>query len=81
MGKKQDVPAPDQGEVRGKVFEVAAWRESVGAAPTEVHVLVPVSFGEKAGTAVIRMKSKRAIDEVIGILLEYRRAVWPEPPS
>ena len=49
--------------------------------PTQVHVTVPLVLevgGDPLLHMVIRMKSRRAIQEMIDVLAEHRDAVWPE---
>jgi hypothetical protein len=62
--------------VLGHDYEVCDWRPGPpGSGPTtEVHVLIPLAPGMKA---VMRFKSARALDELVGVLLEYRHRVWP----
>jgi hypothetical protein len=62
--------------ILGHEYEVRDWRAGPpGSGPTtEVHVLVPLGPGMKA---VMRIKSARALDELVGVLLEYRKEVWP----
>jgi hypothetical protein len=59
------------------VYEVCSWRPGPpnSGPPTQVHLLMNLGPGAKA---VIRMKSARALDELVGLLLEYRNSVWPE---
>lgn len=63
--------APDVG------YEVASWRPGPpnSGPPTQVHLLVGLPIPEMK--AVIRIKSARALDELVGILLGYRDEVWP----
>lgn len=84
----QKLPAPNLAEanlrdhysgrvVAGEGYEILAY--SAGAAgagipPSQVHIaLRPVPDV----AIVLRLKSARAVDEMVGLLLEYRRRVWP----
>lgn len=60
----------------GEGYEVCSWRPGpAGSGPAEqVHVLLSMAPGMKA---ILRLKSARALDELIGVLLEYRNEVWP----
>ena len=87
---KQELPAYDVVEESvddGKThyaltdgYEVADWRPGPpGSGPTtEVHVIIPVRARMKV---VMRLKSARALDELVGVLLEYRNHVWPGVPQ
>lgn len=44
---------------------------------TEVHLLIPVP-GLQFG---LRLKSARALDELVGVLLEHRKNVWGKEPK
>lgn len=50
------------------------------APATEVHLSMPFSIRDEEGAievrAVLRLKSTRALDELIGVLLQHRRDVW-----
>ncbi len=49
--------------------------------PTQVHLMVPLVLREGEGPLLhmaIRMKSRRAIQEMIDVLAEHRDHVWPE---
>lgn len=61
----------------GKGYEICSWRPGPpeSGPVTQVHLLFEVAPGMKA---VLRMKSARALDELVGLLLEYRSAVWPD---
>ena len=51
------------------------------AGPTQVHIVVPLVLEEGEGPLchmVIRMKSRRAIQEMIDVLAEHRDNVWPK---
>jgi hypothetical protein len=70
-------------------YRVAAWcPEEVGknSPYTQVHLLLPARLPpitqELVGMTptlhvALRLKSARALDELVGVLLEYRKQVWP----
>jgi hypothetical protein len=64
----------------GDGYEVCSWRAGpAGSGPTEqVHILLSAAPGMKV---VLRLKSARALDELVGVLLEYRKEVWPSEGS
>jgi hypothetical protein len=48
--------------------------------PTQVHLVAPLVLDEEDGPLchlAIRMKSRRAIQEMIDVLTEKRDSVWP----
>ncbi len=60
----------------GDGYDVFSW--SPGAAgesvpSTQVHLVVPVVDGVRV---VLRLKSARALDELVGVLLQHRKDVW-----
>lgn len=61
--------------ILGHNYEVLSWRPGPprSGPTTEVHIHIPLAPGMKA---VMRLKSARALDEFVGILLEYRKEVW-----
>lgn len=59
-------------------YEVASWSPgdvSKGDPVTQVHMLMYI---KDAYPLVLRIKSKRAADELIALLIEYRDEVWME---
>lgn len=57
-------------------YEVFSWRPgpaNSGEPCTEVHLVLPVVDGVKVA---LRLKSARALDELVAVLLEYRREVF-----
>jgi hypothetical protein len=57
-------------------YEVAGWREGPARSDipeTEVHLILPVAHGIDVA---LRLKSSRAVDELVGVLLEHRRRVF-----
>ncbi len=64
------------GIVAGLAFEVCSWRDAPANSEvpcTEVHLVLPVTKGLRVA---LRLKSARALDELVGVLLEYRKQVW-----
>lgn len=57
-------------------YSICSWRPGPAGSEekcTQVHLIVPVVVGVKV---VLRLKSARALDELVGVLLEYRKDVW-----
>ena len=57
-------------------YEVCSWRPGPagsGEPCTEVHLLLPVAEGVRVA---LRLKSARALDELVAVLLEYRSEVF-----
>ncbi len=87
MSRKQNIPpmvAVDRNVADANTITVAApdgysvYSWSPGAAgegvpSTQVHLVLPVSDGVKF---VLRLKSARALDELVGVLLQHRKDVW-----
>jgi hypothetical protein len=81
----QEVPEAEPYEVNVRdeppiliapVYEVVSWRPgdvAAGGPTTEVHLLLPVVDGVRVA---LRLKSARALDELVAVLLEYRREVF-----
>jgi hypothetical protein len=82
----QDVPAAEELEKNleeyADVFapaggyDICSWRPEAagsGAPCTEVHLILPVVEGVRC---VLRLKSARALDELVAVLLEYRKDVF-----
>lgn len=62
--------------VDGGVYDVYSWSEGdagAGVPPCQVHLVVPVAHGVKVA---LRMKSARALDELVAVLLAHRKDVW-----
>ena len=56
-------------------YSVGAWCPTPdGSGKPEA---VAISFKVKVGDIVLRLKSPRAVDEMIQLLQEYRNEVWP----
>ena len=60
----------------GGGYEVCSWRPGPpeSGPVTQVHLLMDIAPGVKT---VLRMKSARALDELVGLLIQYRNEVWP----
>jgi hypothetical protein len=59
-----------------KGYEVCSWRPGPprSGPPTQVHLLMALPV--PGAKMVLRLKSARALDELVGILLQYRQEVW-----
>ena len=88
--KKLDIPEPQLIEENledGKVvaalgYSVCSWRDGPANSDipvSQVHVLVPLPIDGMR--VALRFKSRRALDEFVGVLLDYRNQVWPESKS
>jgi hypothetical protein len=57
------------------VYELFSWRPGPpnSGPATEVHLALPVANGVRVA---LRLKSARALDELVALLLEYRREVF-----
>lgn len=89
---KQDVPPMEPFEknlseepytfVLGREYEVCSWRPGPAhsAVPcTQVHLMVTLMEPSAEGPGaklVMRLKSPRALDELVGVLLQHRKDVW-----
>jgi hypothetical protein len=65
----------------GKGYDVFSWspgKAGEGVPSTQVHVVFGVLHGIKF---VLRLKSARALDELVGVLLQHRSDVWPSEPK
>jgi len=73
---EQPVDDGKTGYFVGDEYAVRDWRPGPpGSGPTtQVHLLIPIASDVQV---VLRLKSARALDELVGVLLEYRREVWP----
>jgi hypothetical protein len=63
----------------GGGYDIYSW--SPGTAEervpsTEVHLSLPFKIDGIEARTVLRLKSSRALDELIGALLQHRRDVW-----
>ena len=60
----------------GDGYDVFSWSPGAagaGVPSTQVHLAVPVVDGVRV---VLRLKSARALDELVGVLLQHRKDVW-----
>lgn len=70
MGRRL-IAAPGDG------YDVYSWspgRAGEGVPSTQVHLVLPV---DAAKSVALKLKSPRALDELVGALLQHRRDVWP----
>lgn len=85
--KKQDIPEAKVLEenvdgskiLAGLGYEVCSFRHGPAGSNvpvSEVHLLIPLPI--EGARVALRLKSKRALDELVGVLLDYRNQVWPE---
>jgi hypothetical protein len=59
-------------------YNVYSWspgKAGEGVPSTQVHLVLPIPDG----SVTMRLKSARAVDEMIAVLLQHRNDVWPEP--
>jgi hypothetical protein len=59
----------------GERYEVCSWRDGPAGSDvptTQVHLLLRVGTIQ----VVLRLKSARALDELVGVLLQHRQDVW-----
>lgn len=57
-------------------YDVFSWspgKADEKVASTQVHLVLPVVPGVRVA---LRLKSTRALDELVGVLLQHRRDVW-----
>lgn len=63
-------------------YSVAEWceQENGEGKPSQVHIVLPmpVPLREVLEAFSIRLKSRRAIQELIDVLSKHRDSVWPE---
>jgi hypothetical protein len=88
-GERPGIPlrqAGDDGErmhiLGAPTYHVSSWSEgdvTQGDPVTQVHFILEVP--SLNGHVLLRMKSRRAIDELIDLLTTYRDHVWPEQKS
>lgn len=67
----------DTPTVQIATYNVFSWRQGSadsGEPCTEVHLVLPI--GDETRVS-LRLKSARALDELIGALLQHRKDVWP----
>ncbi len=72
-GKTTFALIPDGG------YEVCGWRPGPprSGPATQVHLLMSLPLDDRQPIKlVLRLKSARALDELVGILLDHRKEVW-----
>ena len=60
----------------GEGYDVYSWshgKAGEGVPSTQVHLALPVVDDVKV---ILRLKSARALDELVGVLLQHRKDVW-----
>lgn len=60
-------------------YDVIEWQPSADGTgqPTAVCLVLPFKIGESVGRLMLRLKSRRAVDELIATLERHRDGVWP----
>lgn len=61
----------------GVGYDVYSWspgKSGEGVPATQVHLVLPVV---DEVSVVLRLKSARALDELVAVLLQHRKDVWP----
>jgi hypothetical protein len=61
----------------GDGYDVYSWspgKAGEGVAATQVHLVLPVMID--GASVVLRLKSPRALDELVAVLLQHRKDVW-----
>lgn len=59
-------------------YDVYSWRDGLAGSdvkPSQVHLVLPVT---PAISVALRLKSPRALDELVDVLLQHRADVWGE---
>ena len=61
-------------------YDVIEWQPSPDGTgkPTAVCVVMPFKVGGAEGSMMLRLKSRRAVDELIATLERHRDGVWPQ---
>lgn len=83
MNKKR-LPPPKPGDrplfgPNVKSFTVGSWCASPDGSGPATAVGISIET-ERHGDLVLRLKSPRAVDQMIQMLLRHKREVWPEAP-
>jgi hypothetical protein len=82
--KRQPIPEAtlleenvDRTHIPTEIYSVCSRDAPAGSSVpcTQVHIILPIG---DIGKLVLRLKSARALDELVGVLLEYRKDVWGE---
>jgi hypothetical protein len=74
---EREVNVRDMKLVDSPSYEVCSWRDGPAHSTipcTQVHLVLNVG----PVSVVVRLKSKRALDELVGALLQHRQDVWGE---
>jgi hypothetical protein len=91
VSRKQEIPAPTTVErdlsdlppiIPSAGYDVFSWRNGPANSDvpvTEVHLVLPL--GDTGGFVALRLQSPRALDELVGVLLQHRQEVWPWEPT
>ena len=60
-------------------YSVCEWSPDADHAcgPTQVHVVIPLEEIIPGASLSLRLKSRRAVNELIAVLKNHRNAVWP----
>ena len=73
----RDKDVSDMGRViAGEGYDIFSWspgHAGAGVPATQVHIALRP---HPDVTVVLRLKSARALDELVGVLLQHRRDVW-----
>jgi hypothetical protein len=83
----QPVPAPepfnknlsDLRMLPSEGYHVYSWspgKVGENMPSTEVHLAIPVMIGGARVEIMMRLKSARALDELVAVLLQHRADVW-----
>ena len=72
-------PCADEKIVESGGYSVCEWSpdEDHACGPTQVHVLLPIDGIMEGAAIALRLKSRRAIQEMIDTLEKHRDSVWP----
>jgi len=63
-------------------YHVYSWspgRAGEGVPSTQVHLALPFKVAGVEASVTLRMKSARALDELVAVLLQHRKDVWGDP--
>ena len=73
------IPLKDQKIVDSGGYSIFEWSpdEDHACGPTQVHLMLPLDSIIKGASIALRLKSRRAIQELIDFLVKYRDSVWP----
>lgn len=85
--KHRPVPAPERIDknlsdlrmIPSEGYHVYSWspgKIGENVPSTEVHLAIPVMLGGARAEIMMRLKSPRALDELVAVLLQHRADVW-----